>query len=367
VATSNRYITGKAYNAAKAFVKPSVNFNNQATILGLAPSSASIFWHFNYDDGYVYGARHGLGISVIDVSTPASANETDSATTGALPVRGSVVINGTLFTVSRGTTGELNSWDITNKSAIINSDTIASATKFSAIATDGTYAYVAGQQTGFYSFNVSNPAAMVQITEDTSGNIENQGVEYHNGYVYFANYHYGVRIFDTSLGVLGGVTNRDVAAPVYNGITLRAWECVAEDDYLYVSTNISNAQYAAGGGVERGLLVLPIDDPVNVTSASWIRAQIPAADQDVWNDQGDNPYIGITKLGNYVYMGAGHGGVFIWDVSDPTNPIYKGVKKSFTNSDSVYGVAAWRDNGKDYVVYGDGANSVVGSNQVSRL
>ena len=366
----NRQITGNAYSSRKAFVKPSISLSNQGKLLSSAADFNTICWHIHKSGDYLYASTNNKGISVIDVSNPASPSVTDTEVGTTYRIRGSVVIGGTLVTCARTANGEIETWDITNPAAIVSQDSYipAGTEKYSAIDTDGTYAYVASQVAGLHVFDVSTPTVIAEHGSLTTGTWETQGLAVHNAYAFMANYNNGLRIVDIATPATpGAVTDREIACPIYNGNTLRIWECAADGNYLYASVNLTTTQYDTGGSAERGLLVLDITDPTTIPTngSTWIRAQIPAADQDVWNRVGDNPYIGITKLGNYVYMGAGHGGVFIWDVTDPTNPIYKGLRGNQDSGDNIYGVVAWNDANKTYVAYGDGANEVgAGSNQV---
>lgn len=376
----NRSLTGVAYDSAKAFVKPSVSFSNLDAILDDVASNNSAWWNLHKEGDYIYGARGVKGLSIVDVSTPGSANEVFSslthdvagATTG-WRCMGVTLIGSRIVTVSRSGNDALGvayieTWNdngaLTASLERYTSNSIdgyeLDPTLYSAVDTDGTWAIVSGQKAGVYVFNPADLASG-PVSQIETPDWETQGLCIHNGYVFFANYNNGIRIVDLNngTGAIGAVTDREVASPIYNSIQLWIWDCVADGNYLYCSNNVSGG---SGDSVERGLLVMDITDPT--TTDTWIRAKIPDADQDEWNDQGDKPYLGITKLGNYIYMAAGHGGVFVWDVTDPTRPIYKGKKGNHSDGDNIYSVASWKDQEKEYIAYADGKSINEGSHQL---
>lgn len=387
MAFTNRGLTGVSYNSAEAFVKPSVGASNLSTILGLPSSGNSIWFNFIIEGGYAYCARGTLGLSIIDIDPIGSANEVFEERTHR-PVAGTevywsirdcVLVGTTLVTISRAGTyestgiGVIETWDVSTPSSTTVQDTYSKNANddfealphlYSAIDTDGTYVYVSGQKSGMYVFDISTPTAISLHGSLTTGDWETQGLTVHNGYCFFANYDNGIRIVDIATPANpGAVTDRLINRPVYNGIHLWIWECVADGDYLYCSCNASNGNKDS---VERGLFVLDISDPTTIPTdgSTWIRAQIPAEDQSVWNDLGDQPYLGLSKLGDYIYLAAGDKGVLVWDVSNPVSPIYKGKMGSHSDGDNIYAAEAWEDGVNEYLMYGDGSSINLGSKQL---
>ena len=388
MALVNRNVTGKARGGIPSGSARLTLSQVDSNDFGEASNINSVWWNLKSTGDYLYGARGTSGVSVIDCSTPSTMTETfdsfcHNLIGGAVGYRcmDVAVTGNTMVTVTRSgsfeTTGigYLETWDITTPASTASLDVYsknasdaleASPHLYSAVAMFGTYACVSGQKSGFFVFDVSTPATIVLTGSLTTGSWETQGLCVHNvggaDYAFCANYGFGIR----AVGLGTPATPADTGAlSAYTGgsegHTLRPWDCVADGDYLFCSVNTSGAQ---GDSVDRGLLVADISNPA---SMSWAgHCAIPSADQDTWNVSADRPYLGITRYGNHVFIAGGHGGVAVFDVSDPTNPQYRGMKGLFTADDNIYSCAIVTVNGVHHLAYGDGAHptTATGSQQI---
>ena len=343
-----------------------VSLSKISASLGQALSYNGAWYNFDKNATHIYGARGTKGVSVLDISDISNISEVDTAVNSVGDVTRDVALidSTTLVTASRGTNGSIETFDISNPAAIVLKDTYVpvGTEKYSALDTDGSYIYAAGQLAGLFVFDVSNPAAIALHGSLTTGTWETQGIAVKNGYAFMANYNNGLRIVDIANPASpGAVTDISIASPVIGGDTMRIWEVVADDNYVYACCNVTTS---LGDSVNRSLLILPIDNVPTLTSNDWIIASIPANDHATWNNQGDMPYLSLYKLDNYVYMAAGNKGIFIFEVSDPRNPRYLGVISNNSKDDNISSVIAYRDDDKSYLIYGDGVSTNEGTHQL---
>lgn len=335
------------------------------------------YWNLKHKDSYILCARGVAGVSIVDASTPSALSEVyqsfcHNSVGGNVGYRCmDVAYSGnTMVTVCRTGSyestgiGYLETWDITTPGSTTSLDVysknaspdVAEALPhlYSAVQASGNYAYVSGQKSGFFIFDISTPATISLAGSLTSGSFETQGLDIDASYAYICNYGFGLRIVDIGTPASpGGVLDRSIACPTYNGIQLRPWYCKKDGNYLYVCTNTSGAT----NDTERSLLILDVSDPANIPTdgSTWIRCKIPAEDQDTaWvSPTGDKPYLGIDKIGNTVFIGGGESGALAFDVTYPTSPRYLGKLGNISDGDLIGGVVCLSIGGVPHVVYGD--------------
>ena len=254
----------------------------------------------------------------------------------------------------------------------------------------GSYAYVADNQSGLQVINVIDPTnPVISGTYDTPGNA--WGIFIQGDYAYVADQASGLQIIDIS----------NPSNPIYAGSydTLDdAYGVFLQDNYAYVASaysglqiiNIANpanpvfvgryytagfarnvfvmGNYAYVPDYSSGLLVVNISNPANpLYSGIYHTTDIP---QDIFV-LGDYAYLAVRQSGidiinvsnptnpfnvaryymlgwafgvyvidNYAYVAAYTGGLQVIDITQPTNPIYAG---SYNTSGSAHGVHVFGD------------------------
>lgn len=320
-----------------------------------AVGTGALWYNFEQSGDYVYAANHTGSVDVIDVSTPSSASIIDTL---AADWARDIGITGTiLVTIARAAVdGTLKTWDISSPAAIpaaLDTHT-GTAEKYSALVMDGTDVYVAGQVSGAHKFDVSVPGTIPAPLSNTGGSWETQGVALIGNYVAFANYNNGLRILDKA--TMGGVTDNTVPQPVSNGDALRIWAVDIVGNYLFATTNVTNA---VGNSEERGLAILDLSDPTAIMTADdWIIAPVNPADVDTWNTAGDMPLGGLIHHNDYMFAGNGQKGVAVWNIVDPLNPVYVGLITGQDNGDNITSVGLFTIGGQEHLLFGDGARVV---------
>ena len=346
----------------------SIVASNQAILTSPSSSTNSAWEDFFWpgSGNYIFAARKTAGVSVIDVSYPASpviyTNRTHNLSGGeeSDSCRAAILVGNDLFTITRSGSyptgvGRFEKWDATdpgNISPALGSGVHENTALFSDMDTDGVNIFVAGQKSGAYKFSAAAAGNAGPTNSNTSGNWETQGLVVHNDYVYFANYGFGVR-------VLSADTFEDIGsapAPLVNSVALRPWDCVARGDYLYCSSNTSGSV----NHKERGLLVFDISTPSQISFAE--ASSIPEKDQSTWNTAGDKPLLGISILENNVCIANGDRGNVCWDISDPIKPAYLGLFSSLVSGDQSQTIELFQYQDQMLAIYGDGSHPNPSSN-----
>ena len=355
-------------------------FTRLATVSMDVVAANQAVWEMIVNGDYLYVAHHTAGISIYDISSIASGVVTyvrtvrardESGTIVATPVTDLVILGNTLYACARSINfatpdeGLFMSFDLsvdasnptwldTYKPTNI-SDTYPNW--YQGLATDGIDIVAASQFEGCTIVSGSSPSSLtvLGVQNTPQGGWETSQVAVYNGHGYFANHGYGLRILDLSNKASpGGVTDRVIPAPTYNGQNLRLRNVVCDNNWLFASNNTITAETV---GTERGLLALDISSPTTIPTdgSTWIHERIWPQDVDTWNNYGDKPLLGIKKHGYYVYLSNGQRGIAIFYVKDPSNPIYCGLQGTGTASETnLYTMHIFQYNGHDYAIYADG-------------
>jgi hypothetical protein len=167
-----------------------------------------------------------------------------------------------------------------------------------AVRTAGNYNYICRGAAGLAIVNISNPSAPVQSAVLTLGNTASSGwcsdVKIAGNYAYVANWDRGLVIVDIS----------NPAAPVQRGSVAltNASVVFVEGSYAYVAVENN----ASGGG----LAVINVSNPAAPTQSSMTSSNGHGA--------------GVNKVGNHVYLTHRDTGTFkglrVYDVTNPSAP-----------------------------------------------
>jgi len=348
------------------------------------PRTAFLNWAIDEANQVAYAAGYLGGVFAFDISDPAALTLLDniraySADNGvgliADRMQGICLSDdGTrLYAVTRtgvnGTgTGRLLSYNVEDPANIVH---IATESVTGDLYTDcafmvigGTnYVAVAGQLSGFWLWDVSDPANMV-IAGSLETGFETQGLAVQGDYAYVCNYDetQAFRVIDCSTPASPSIVGSCPSPATIAGVALRPWECVVDGDYAYVCGNTSAG---VGDSPLRGLLTVDVSTPASVTD--WLGyAAIDAADNDTWlrdpdnpaSDLLDRPNLGIKKHGHFVYIANGQRGHAAFDVKDPANPRYIGlVGTDIPASTNLLAVSSFTLGEVDYLIYGDGVEA----------
>lgn len=364
----NRHVSGKARGGIPSPVRKP-KFSLVQTISGAG--STDTHWNFIQNGNYIYNANSG-GIDVIDVSTPASASVVETIPTGfSARDMGVISADNLLVTINRegvGDDGFVKTWDITdptNVPAVLDTYSgieTGENVRFSAVDMEGNTAYVSGRVEGGYKFTIASNGVIALANPLTLSNWETQGGKRNGSYMFFANYHHGLRIVDTA--TWGATTDNEVNAPILNGKTLRLWDLVISDDgdSLFATVNTSGSN----SDVERGIATLDISDPTAAMGASdWVISPVGSHDTETWNGYGDKPPLGLIKWRDYIIAGNGTNGLAHWHVADTTRPTYQGRLNIQDVGDNITAVGKFTIAGIDYIIFGDGARN--GSDGTDKL
>lgn len=376
-----------------------------------AGAANQVYWKHHKVGDYIYSAASTGGIHVFYMD--AEGNMTfvrrvrlydENGVLTSIDVRGLCHIGDTLFVTAWRFTnitdpanireGLIAAYDISDQAAFGNDDADRDhINTYKAIpstvdetpawiqdpVTDGTYIYVAAQYDGLYVYDA---AALIAGTDPVHGTGMHINADWPPTYWEASNItmtpdkkHVILSNHGTG-GVAVSIINiENPAAPVVskridqfdapNGDPLRVRSVHAHGKYLYCSPN-SDGQYL--NSEHRGLLALDLSDIPNIPEdgSSWIHERIPAHDQDNEyedGDAGDPACVGIYGYGYHAFMTVGHSGVAVYSVRDPENPVYLGLLQTcecIQRKDiGLYHGHPVYHNGKSYLVYGSGPESVI--------
>lgn len=175
---------------------------------------------------------------------------------------------------------------------------------------------------------------------------------YHDGWVYMATHGNGVMAVDVS-DPTDPTNVQWYDAPVVDPFgdgneQLRERYVITDGNYIYCCNNHGTAE------PERGLIIMDISDPTAVDVDDWIYEPIGKSYNETSTVAGDRQIMRLAKYGDYVYLGNGDRGQAVFDVTDPTTPIMKGLKGTNTPADtSTYGAYFFESGGKTYCYYSD--------------
>jgi len=238
-----------------------------------------------------------------------------------------------------------------------------------AVATEGTYAYVADNDPGVQIFDISDPANPALVgTVDTPTDA------------------WGVTVVDTQAYIVdryAGLYVVDISNPA-NPTTLGTYDTPGIAEYVTVA-----GTYAYVADSYGGLHIIDVSDPTNPTLAATVAdigfvegvavadGYAYAASEQVGVQMIDvsdptNPTVvatyltsgmteGVTIAGSVLYVADGEAGLHMLDVSDPTNPVLLGTYDSpgyarMTVVEAGYAYLADRDGGLQVVDVSDPVN-----------
>jgi hypothetical protein len=259
---------------------------------------------------HAYVADSGSGLRIIDISTPSNLSEDgfydtpDSAEDVAMTGHYALVADD-----ERG----LRILDVSAPGAPVEEGAYDVPSAAWSVAVSGTLAYVGdyymvpGSAGGALRIvDVSDPANPAQAGfAELSG--RGSGVALSVGYAYLSGEKAGLLVAD--------ITDPFSPTEVISYPTTKlAHDVAVMGDYAYLADSWD-------------LYLFDISDPLSPTLVS------------TWPTPGDS-LNNVVVAGNYAYVGAGHDGLRIVDVSDPLAPIETGV---YTVSDRIYDVALLGD------------------------
>ena len=231
---------GVAYDA--------ISFENVGSVaIDYPDAEGNGIWQIN-----VYGDRAYLscgtgGVAIVDISDVTAPTQLARETTQAVAyksMRSNVLVGIYLYCVGRGASeGALEVWDIsadTLSAAGVYENSAASSAKYSWLDSDGVeHVYVSGQKTSVESHDISTPASITRTDIDSTASYETQGCVVHNGYMIACNYSTGdaLRALPIVDGAVRALVQTDDTLASYQTKEQRPWNCVADGDLLYVSTN----------------------------------------------------------------------------------------------------------------------------------
>lgn len=121
-------------------------------------------------------------------------------------------------------------------------------------------------------------------------------------------------------------------------------------EYLISCHNVSNNY----DSTLRGIVVRDVTDPTTATPNSYLLTSMSASDVDTWNDQGDQPDMGVVVYGDIAVVANGQRGSGIFDISDPENAIYLGLQGTdLLPGTNLYKTFLFDKDGATYAYYGD--------------
>jgi hypothetical protein len=238
-------------------------------------------------EGYAYVADGSAGLSVVDVSEPATPVEVGSCDTPGYTW--DVAIAGSYAYVADEGSG-LRVVDVSDPAAPVEVGSCETPGFSHSVAVVGDYAYVADGNAGLRVVDVSDPAAPMEVgSYDTPGISHSVAVT--AGYAYVAD-NGGLRVVDVT----------DPAAPAEVGFYDTpgvARGVAAAGDYAYVAD-----------GDAGGLRVVDVSDPTAPVELGFY----------------DTPGYaeGVTAAGSYAYVADGDAGLRVASISDPAAPVEVG-------------------------------------------
>jgi len=227
------------------------------------------------------------------------------------------------------------------------------------IAISGNYAYTAGDVSGVWIYNISDPAHPVSIAHTNNSGAGNS-ITVSGNYAYLANGVDGLRIYDVSDPT--NPKNVGHSTTNYGG---RAYDVVISGNYAYVanaddgvrvfdvsdSANPINVGHTVTnyGGQARGIalsanyaFIANYMDGLRIYDASNPTNLIPLGHT---NDGGFT--FSVTVHGNYAYANAvgtlGVTSLYVYDVSDPNNPAKVSTISSLPPTVAPHPVTFWRN------------------------
>ncbi len=285
---------------------------------------------------YAFLSAHSNGLLVVDISDPSNPSLASSFDT--LGTAYNIDLSGNLIYLADFTQG-VCIIDITNPMMPVSLANYT-GTVATDVAIDGNYAYIAADVSGLTVINITNPAIPTFINSYSTSRAT--AVTINGNYVYIADFTEGVVIIDiTNPSVLsgGGIYNTPGYARrvtifgeyVYvsdwgEGIQilqirdLTTIASVGSETYARDSANdiFVDGNYAYLAETYNDLIVIDISDPTQpLKVGNW-----------TFEDPTDNfRSFGISVAGDYAYLCTdsligGDGGLYVIDVSDPTNPSY---------------------------------------------
>lgn len=231
------------------------------------------------DDGYAYAVgSFSEYFSSIDINPLASAHVAWSTATGHVPT--CVAISGDYAYVTMSSTGLMEIFDISDPESLVSVNTIATSTLGGGVTIDGHYAYWA-DGLGLKIIDITDPAtAVIDVSIVTDG-FSNK-VVVRNGYAYVTDGANGLVIIDVD-----PVLSANIVAWLDTPHVI-AFDITLAGGYAYI---------ADSGGF---LWIVDIDPLASISTYS----SIPITGYG----------LGINRVDNILYVGAGGGGLRIYEL-----------------------------------------------------
>jgi hypothetical protein len=191
----------------------------------------------------------------------------------------------------------------------------------------GNYAFIAGGL-GMFVVDVTNKANPTLVANLDLGALRATDIVISGNYAYLALGRYGFTVVD----ITDPTNPVEVAAvpDIYSPLIL-AYSVAVKDEYLYVSAHFTNK-----------IRVYNITNPASPVYLTSV---------DAAADTGGAPR-SLTVEGKTLYASAGTGGVYVFDVSNPSVPtlLYRLSPEDFGGEVDIWGTVTMNSNFKDLVI-----------------
>jgi hypothetical protein len=215
--------------------------------------------------------------------------------------------------------------DSINVADLSVADTVYFEGKCSDIVKLGNWLVVACQTKGVVVIDAATPTALQVLGscgyDSANWHIfETQGIdafEYEGvKYACVAGYWKGLQI----LNITDPVNISIVSTLDFTDTNATVWDCVVDYPWVYGSKGVTTGSVVGTVNDHRGLVVYNISDPTHPVKYEF---EFPTEAKDVWSaTDSDARPLKICKKDNYVYLANGTVGITIYDVTDPTNAQY---------------------------------------------
>lgn len=242
--------------------------------------------------------------------------------------------------------------------------------------TDGELIYVAAQYSGLHVIDPDLAGGSLNMVEHGAGAHGSAGwppTYWEASNITMANDNKSVALSNHGTGAVAVtlINIENPAVPVVtkrlkpytapNGDPLRVRSVDIYGDYLYCSPN-SDGEYLNSS--YRGLQALDISDlsAIDEDNPAWVQVPIALADQENTYEDGDNgdpACVGVYKYGYFAFVSNGRNGVAVYNVKDPTAPVYLGILTGeLQDPTNIYHAYPFYLNGKSYLLYGTGPEDI---------
>lgn len=276
---------------------------------------------------YAFCAADSRGVDIFDISDPSSPVKVGSfMTTGYAET---IHVIGNYAYVAYW---DLEVFDVSNPTAPVRVGIINTHGWATCLYVSGNYAYVGADGKGLQVVDVSNPSSPALVGKYPSTD-EAEAVFVRGKYAYFACSYYLPGICNNDAGIQGSITTyltildiSNPASPTIVGsydVVYWMWEACdifVKGDYAYLLADVD-------------LRIIDISNPSNPFRVG------------IYDDTGGNSVF-IDASGNYAYVAAGEKGLWVVDISRPSNPT---LAVNFDNLDNALGIHVDSHNNYAYI------------------